>query len=251
MSGPGAAGSAGSGVESLGEELEQRFRTTRTIVTAGAHTIELLHPERADDLIDEADFARDERLPYWADVWPSAIVLARRVASMRADGRRLLELGCGAGLVAAAASLAGFDVTATDYYEDSLRFTRLNVMRNGGAEPTVRLVDWRDLPTDLGTFDVVIASDVLYEHSYGALVATAVARTLGPWGLAVLADPGRIAAGDFVDAARRRGLEVWTADRVRYQHGEATQTIDLYELWWPPNRRGWSVEGGSAREGRA
>jgi ETFB lysine methyltransferase len=156
---------------------------------------------------------------------------------MRGASRTLLELGCGAGLVAAAATLAGFDVTATDYYEDSLRFTRLNVARNGGADPTVRLVDWRDLPPDLGAFDVVVASDVLYEHTYGALVAAAIARTLRPTGVAVLADPGRIAAGDFVDAARRHGLEVWTADRVRYKHGDATQTIDLYELWWPPNRR--------------
>jgi predicted nicotinamide N-methyase len=237
VSGPRAAGGPGADVDALAETLERRFRTTRTSVTAGAHTIELVHPATPEDLIDEADFDRDERLPYWADLWPSAVVLARRVAGIRGDGRALLELGCGAGLVATAAALSGFDVTATDYYEDSLLFTRLNVARNAGADPGVRLVDWRDLPPDLGTFDVVVASDVLYEHTYGALVAAAVARALRPTGLAILADPGRIAAGDFVDAARQRGLEVWTADRVRYQHGEATQTIDLYELWWPPNRR--------------
>lgn len=237
MTGPRAADGPGADVDALAERLERRFRTTRTSVTAGAHTIELVHPATPEDLIDEADFDRDERLPYWADLWPSAVVLARRVAGMRSDGRALLELGCGAGLVATAAALSGFDVTATDYYEDSLLFTRLNVARNAGADPGLRLVDWRDLPPDLGTFDVVVASDVLYEHTYGALVAAAVARALRPTGLAILADPGRIAAGDFVDAARQRGLEVWTADRVRYQHGEATQTIDLYELWWPPNRR--------------
>lgn len=237
MSRPRPASASGAGIDAVGEQLERRFRTTRTTVTAGAHTIELVHPASPEDLIDEADFERDERLPYWADLWPSAVVLARRVAGMRSDGRALLELGCGAGLVATAAALSGFDVTATDYYADSLLFTRLNVARNGASDPTVRLVDWRDLPPDLGTFDVVVASDVLYEHTYGALVAAAVARALRPTGLAILADPGRVAAGDFVDAARRQGLEVWTADRVRYAHGEATQTIDLYELWWPPNRR--------------
>jgi predicted nicotinamide N-methyase len=238
VSEPRAAGTASSDIDVLADALQRRFRTTRTTVTAGAHTIELVHPASPDELIDEADFERDERLPYWADVWPAAVVLARCVASMHGTGRTLLELGCGAGLVATSASLAGFDVTATDYYEDSLRFTRVNVVRNCGREPTVRLVDWRDLPSDLGTFDVVVASDVLYEHTYGGLVAAAVARTVRPTGVAVLADPGRIAAGDFVDAARRRGLEVWTADRVRYRHAETTQTIDLYELWWPPNRRG-------------
>jgi ETFB lysine methyltransferase len=228
---------SGNYVDALAEQLERRFRTTRTTVSAGGHTIELVHPANPEDLIDEGDFERDERLPYWADLWPSAVVLARRVAAMRSDGRALLELGCGAGLVATAAALSGFGVTATDYYADSLLFTRLNVARNAGSDPTVRLVDWRDVPSDLGTFDVVVASDVLYEHTYGGLVAAAIARALRPTGLAILADPGRIAAGDFIDAARRRGLEVWTADRVRYTHGEATQTIDLYELWWPPNRR--------------
>jgi predicted nicotinamide N-methyase len=224
-------------IRQLTADLERRFVTTRTRVTLTDRVFEVLHPRSAEDLIDEADFERDERLPYWADLWPSAVVLARRLAAMRSGGRTLLELGCGGGLVATAAALSGFDVTATDYYEDSLLFTRLNVARNGGSEPTVRLVDWRDLPPDLGTFDVVVASDVLYEHTYGAVVAAAIARALRPTGLAILADPGRVAAGDFVDAARRRGLEVWTADRVRYAHGEAMQTIDLYELWWPPNRR--------------
>lgn len=237
MSGLPPPGASGADVDALAEQLERRFRTTRTTVTAGAHTIELEHPASPEDLINEADFERDERLPYWADLWPSAVVLARRVAGMRSDGRALLELGCGAGLVATAAALAGFDVTATDYYEDSLLFTRLNVARNAGSDPSVRLVDWRDLPPDLGTFDVVVASDVLYEHTYGVLVAAAIARALRPAGVAILADPGRVAAGDFVDAVRQHGLDVWTADRVRYTHGEATQTIDLYEVWWPPNRR--------------
>jgi predicted nicotinamide N-methyase len=235
--GRNAAATTGD-VDALAESLERRFRTTRSTVTAGRHAIELLHPASPDDLIDEEAFERDERLPYWADVWPAAVVLARRIANTRGAERSLLELGCGAGLVAAAASLAGFVVTATDYYEDSLLFTRVNVVRNGGRDPVLRLVDWRDFPEDLGTFDLVVASDVLYEHTYGELVAAAIARSLRPTGLAILADPGRVAAGDFVDSARRRGLELWTADRVRYQHGAATQTIDLYELWWPPNRRG-------------
>ncbi|MFN2565374.1 MAG: methyltransferase [Gemmatimonadaceae bacterium] len=237
MSGPRQPAAWSADVDALTASLERRFRTTRTTVTAGGHTIELIHPASPEDLIDEADFDRDERLPYWADVWPSAIVLARRIAGVAGAGRALLELGCGAGLVASAAALAGFDVTATDYYEDSLLFTRANVVRNGGREPAVRLVDWRRFPPDLGTFDMVVASDVLYEHTYGTLVAAAIARSLRPMGLAILADPGRVAAADFVDAARSRGLEVWTADRVRHTHGTATQTIDLYEVWWPPHRR--------------
>lgn len=223
-------------IETLAEQLERRFRTMRSAVPVGVHSVEILHPASPDELINEEDFERDERLPYWADVWPSAIVLARRIVGEAGSRRALLELGCGAGLVATAAALGGFAVTATDYYDDSLLFTRVNVARNSGVDPITRLVDWRDLPADLGQFDLVVASDVLYEHTYGELVAAAIARTLAPRGLAILADPGRVAAGDFVDSARSRGLEVHTADRVRFPYGDATQTIDLYEVWWPRRR---------------
>lgn len=224
-------------LDELSDTLERRFRTRRSTIDAGDHSIALVHPASAEDLIDEDDFERDERLPYWADVWPSAIVLARRLVGTAGDGRTLLELGCGAGLVASAAALAGYDVTATDYYEDALRFTRLNVARNAGREPSVRLADWRRFPRDLGLFDVVVASDVLYEHTYGELVASAISRTLGSTGVALLTDPGRVAAGTFVDAARDRGLEVWTADRIRYKHDGAEQTIDVYEVRWERGTR--------------
>lgn len=232
--------------------LERRFRVARTPVDLGRFAMELRHPANAEELIDEEEFDRDERLPYWADLWPSAKVLARHVAQLdpsagagpSARQRTLLELGSGSGLVAAAAARAGFRVTATDYYEDSLLFTRVNVAEaageDAGAALRTRLVDWRAFPDDLGTFDVVVASDVLYEHAYGPLVAKAIARTLAPAGRAWLTDPGRIAAKAFVDEAQRRGLDVHTEDRIRVQADEATQTIDLYLLRWPvlPRRSG-------------
>jgi len=98
----------------LREELTRRFRTvTRELELAG-RTVRLLMPANADDLIDEADFDRDERLPYWADLWPSARILAEELAVLRLSGQRVLELGCGLGLVAMGAVLGGARVTATD-----------------------------------------------------------------------------------------------------------------------------------------
>src|ERR1700761_3834909 len=100
-------------------------------------SITVVHPASAEDLIDERDFERDERLPYWAELWPSSRVLGERLLESNGGGRTLLELGCGAGLVAACASLAGYDVTATDYYEDALSFARVNAWRNGATPPRV------------------------------------------------------------------------------------------------------------------
>ena len=196
----------------------------------GGVRVVLLHPANAEDLIDETEFERDERLPYWADLWPSAKLLAAEVLGMRGDGRTLLELGCGSGLVAACAAHAGFSVTATDYYEDALRFTTVNAYANAGARIATRLIDWRALPDDLGRYDVVVASDVLYERPYGALVAQAIARTLAPRGQAILADPGRVAVDDFLQETRTASLVAEPPDRRPYHDGNIRQTITFYRL---------------------
>jgi ETFB lysine methyltransferase len=99
----------------LRRELERRFRTATRTLQIGGRDVDLLSPANADDLISEDDYVLDERLPYWADLWPSAQILAREVRTMRLAGQRVLELGCGLGIVAVAAVLAGAEVTATDY----------------------------------------------------------------------------------------------------------------------------------------
>jgi predicted nicotinamide N-methyase len=159
-------------------------------------------------------------------------VLARAIAAMQGRGRRLLELGCGAGLVAVAASIAGFDVTATDYYDDALGFAWLNVWRTTQRAIDTRMVDWRSMPDDLRAFDVVIASDVLYEKHYAALVAAAIARTLSPSGVAIIADPGRMATPSFLEHVAEEGLRIARKTRVPFVNGEIKQTIDLYEITW-------------------
>lgn len=219
-----------SDVAALRAELERRFRTIETTLTVGDRALTLLHPESAEDLIDEEEFERDERMPYWADIWPSARILAAYVARRRGTRRSLLELGCGAGLVATAAALAGFEVCATDYYEDALRFTAVNVAEHTGKVPRTRVVDWRQLPTDLGRFDCVVGSDVLYERAYGPLVARAIDITLTRGGEAIIADPGRIAAEEFLRDARARGLQLAGQEEVPFVEGAIRQKITLYRL---------------------
>ncbi len=178
-------------------------------VEAGGAKVVLRKPRSAESLISEEDFAGDERLPYWADVWPSSRALAGVLRGEHGDGRTLLELGCGVGLVSVTALRAGFAVTASDYYRDALAVTRLNALRlagDGDARLTTRYVDWRALPDDLGRFDLVCAADVLYEPTYAQLVAETIARTLAPQGAALVADPGRSALAGFREHAGRLGL---------------------------------------------
>lgn len=215
--------------------LDRRFALAQVSVAVGSGEVTLETPRNADELIDETDFARDERLPYWADVWPSSTALAGVVAAMDGRGRRALELGCGVGLVTIGAQRAGFDVLATDYYEDALLFARRNGLRATGREPRVRHVDWRAFPPDLGTFDLVLASDVLYEREYATLVADAIVTSLAPGGVALVADPGRIALLSFVTACEQRGCAVGIRARIPWTDGTAKQTITIHEVT-PPVR---------------
>lgn len=218
-------------LDALHEELTRRFCTTTRVDRIAERDVALLSPANADDLISEDDYVKDERLPYWADLWPSARILSNEVAIMRLAGLRVLELGCGLGAVAIGAAMAGAEVTATDYYEDALLFAQLNVARATERTIVTRMVDWTAMPSDLGKFDVVLASDVLYEHRYAALVADAIAATLVRGGEAIVADPGRIALDEFLDECKDRGL-VSEPDVRKYVDGEIRQTITLWKLRW-------------------
>lgn len=224
-------------LDAIDASLRRRFRVAQTDVPIHGRSLSLLHPVSAEDLIDEADFERDERLPYWAELWPSSRVLGARVLEEPGDGRSLLELGCGAGLVSTCAALGGFEVCASDYYEDAVRFARLNVWRNTHRVAHGLLLDWRRLPIDLPTFDCVVASDVLYERPYGALVARVIAAALKPSGTALVADPGRVGRDDFTREIGRLGLEIVAKRDEPFVDGQIRQRIAMYEISWRQSSR--------------
>ena len=216
--------------DALVTALNRRFRTSVEEATVNSHIFSILKPANSDDLIREEDFVKDERLPYWADVWPSSLILAGKLLRLKGRGKAALELGCGVGLSTLAATTAGYDVLSTDYYEDALDVTRANVFRNLGKLARTRLVDWRHLPDDLGQFDLVFASDVLYEKEYAELLPVILDRVLVPSGTALIADPGRVAAPVFVEACAVHGLVVRQKETRPFEAGEIRQKIDLYEI---------------------
>lgn len=216
----------------LDRSLRRRFRTRESELLLAGEMRAFLHPASAEELIDEEAFEQDERLPYWADLWPSARVLADWIVGgdARPTPTRTLELGCGMGFVASALALAGHEVVATDYYEEATEFTAVNVWSVAGVVAETRMVDWRRFPTDLGRFDLVVASDVLYERSYAEVVPGALDRALSARGRAIIADPGRIAVEAFVEACGSRGLRTGKRLVTPFVEGPVRQTITLWEV---------------------
>ena len=128
--------------------------------------LEVLRPRDSEALIDEEAFEHDERMPYWAELWPSGVALARAVDRSPLRGRRVLELGCGGlALPSIAAALGGARVLATDWAPEALDLARENAERNGAAIELAS-AGWGapDELVDRAPWDLVLAADVLYEQ---------------------------------------------------------------------------------------
>lgn len=195
----------------MGYRAFERDDLVEEIVALDGRDLALLRPRDTEDLLDEAAFDQqgDEFIPYWADLWPSAILLARTLAGRSLRGARVLELGCGLGLPSLAAALAGGRVLATDWAPDALAAVAVNAERNELAVETL-VSDWRT-PLPLlarGPFDLVIAADVLYERR-NVSPLTELLRTIDSevW----LADPGRPPAAELV---RNLELAGWSASAL-------------------------------------
>ena len=161
-------------------------------------------PREPEELLDEETFeARDEFIPYWADLWPSAQLLARTVACRALRGARVLELGCGLALPSLAAAMAGGRPVATDWAPEALEVARRNARRNE-LEIETAVVDWRD-PVALaahGPYGLVLAADVLYEQrNVTPLTEALITLDCETW----LADPGRPPAADLLETLENSG----------------------------------------------
>src|SRR5688572_6776641 len=171
------------------------------VVPIAGRDLRLLRPRDAEALLDEGAFEREEFMPYWAELWPSSLALARTIAGRALRGARTLELGCGLGLPSIAAAHAGGRVLATDWSAEAVAMTAANAERNDAYVETL-VCSWT-APEPLlarAPWDLVLASDVLYEARNGDVLLELLPR-LGPevW----LADPGRPPAARFLEAARR------------------------------------------------
>ena len=70
-------------------------------------------------------------LPLWAKVWPGSFVLGRFLRKLEPEGKTMLELGGGCGVLSLVASRYGFrHIVTSDIVNDALQFARANVLRH-------------------------------------------------------------------------------------------------------------------------
>ena len=178
----------------------------RRVDLGGAEPAIVARPSEWEAL-REAEALAQRGVPYWAILWPSGLELARAVSRGPAlDGARVLELGCGLGLPSLAAAARGAGVLATDAHTDAVVFAAHNLALNGqtGDVAVASFTEAVGALTDGGPWDLVLASDVLYLQANVEALLRALPRLLDGGGEALIADPDRNGAKEFLAAARKQ-----------------------------------------------
>lgn len=183
------------------------------------HLFWIRRPADPDRVLDHpathAAFARDEYMPYWCDLWPAARILAKVILREHwPTGMHALELGCGLGLPGIAALKKEMQVTFSDYDRTALRFAADNARLNGCSESRFTLLpfDWRQPPAL--QFDLILASDLIYEERNVPVVVEVLKRMLAPLGVCYLTDQDRKPAASLRQLLQQSGF-AFTTEMLR------------------------------------
>jgi predicted nicotinamide N-methyase len=217
--------------------LSQKYALRNLRLTLEGQTFDLAVVSDEDDLLDELlekgddhPDVIDERLPYWATLWPSAVGLAIQILRSPhiASGTSVLEIGCGLGLPALAAAKKGASVYLTDYLPEALEMARLNFLSNGEPAPPTRLMDWRE-PDPALAAEVLLASDVAYEERAFDPLFRSFRQLLKPGGRLMLSEPNRPVAKPFVTALREQNWQV-RESIIPVELETVRSSVSVYEI---------------------
>jgi predicted nicotinamide N-methyase len=168
-------------------------------------SLEIARPLDAAALVSEEEFADNEFLPYWAEIWPSGLRLAAHLTPAVAE-LRIVELGCGLALPSLVASALGAEVLATDWSHDAIALVEENARRNGLSLATSH-ADWSH-PDGLvarAPFDLVLGADIAYEARNVEWLLNLLPRLSDR---ALIADPGRTHGAELIRRLGERYLVV-------------------------------------------
>lgn len=163
--------------------------------------------------------------PYWAWAWAGGQALARHVLDHPdlVRDRSVADIGCGGGIVAIAAAMAGArTVSAIDLEVFAIEAARVNAAAN---RVDLSLEESDPIGTD-GGWDVVLVGDLWYEPELAARIAPWL-RTLAQRGALVLTgDPGRA----YLPSTGLVELASYTVPTIEDLEDVTTKTVRVLRL---------------------
>jgi len=129
--------------------------------------------------------------PLFGLVWPSAQKLADLMQTWELRGKRVLELGCGLGLASLVVHRREGNITASDCHPLTEIFLNTNVLLNNLPPLHYETGNWGRVNKGLGAFDLLIASDVLYERNHPAQLSGFIQEHAAQGAEVLIVDPNR------------------------------------------------------------
>jgi len=203
----------------LRRRIAARFVTVVKTLQLGPLTIPFTCIADPDSVLDQVAAAADlperlsgqresdpQHLPYWAELWDSAVGMATYLATNKPVGKgsSVLDLGCGMGLTGTVAAHLGASVTFADMEQDALLFALLNT---AGLNTRARRLNWqRDTLAE--QFDLILGADILYERKQWEHLEPFWRKHLAEYGQILLGEPGRPTGDAFIGWIAERGWKI-------------------------------------------
>ncbi|MEO7338232.1 MAG: SAM-dependent methyltransferase [Caldimonas sp.] len=140
-------------------------------------------------------------------VWPSALVLAEHLQHLPLGQRRVLEVGCGLALASLVVHRRGGHMTASDRHPLAEAFLLENLRLNALPPLRYRNVDWSAPNPQLGRYDLIVGSDVLYERDQPDELCAFIEAHAQRDAEVVIVDPDRGNRAAFNRGMRGLGFE--------------------------------------------
>lgn len=188
--------------------LRYRFHT-REIGEFDIHYRTLRDKQQFEDIDQEAENlgVSPASWPMFGVVWQAGEVLAELMTDFDVQGKRTLEIGCGVALASLVLNKRGADIHATDYHPSAQAYLDYNTALNGDPPIPFLRASWQD-PQDLefGSFDLIIASDVMFEPDHPAMLAGFIQRYARDTCEVIMADAGRGYRNSFTRSMHAQGF---------------------------------------------
>jgi 2-polyprenyl-3-methyl-5-hydroxy-6-metoxy-1,4-benzoquinol methylase len=214
-----------------GEQRIGGFPVSFTEVRVAGHVVELATVENLEAHLDRDRLLGDSAYepPYWALVWSGArLFLPGFLGRHDVAGSRILDVGCGLGVVSLVLAAAGAQVTALDRAGPALEFVSRSIERNQLPVETCAM-DLADL-SSARRFDHVIAAELLYEREgFPALAEDLIERVSSGGGLTVV-DAHRIDTAAFYKEVERVGGRRVFSERIDVREEQTLVRIDVSEF---------------------
>jgi len=192
----------------------------------------ILAPQDLEPFVADRDIFEDvSQFPFWVKIWESSLALAHLMATLPpVKGQRVLELGAGLGVSGLVASRFGHNVLITDYEDEVLDFPRVSAQVNQCNTCLFHTLDWLN-PPDLGKFDVIIGSEILFHQKFFDPLLDIFSRFLAQNGVVYMAhDSRRQSLAPFLSLCE--GVFSIGVKKMEMKGGSEAYSIILTRLSW-------------------